>query len=89
MTDDVQLKRQFEAVRSRGYSTDDEESVLEGLCFGVPILDAQGDAIAALSVSSPKTRMRDARLQKRLVTALRRAAEAVARMLTPYPARRR
>jgi IclR family acetate operon transcriptional repressor len=89
VTDDVELKRQFEAVRSRGYSTDDEESVLEGLCFGVPILDAQGDAIAALSVSSPKTRMRDAQLQKRLVTALRRAASAVARTLAPPHARRR
>jgi hypothetical protein len=29
-------------------------------------------------VSSPKMRMRDERLQKRLVTALRRAANAVA-----------
>ncbi len=89
VTDDVELKREFEVVRSRGYSTDDEESVLEGLCFGVPILDAHGDAIAALSVSSPKMRMRDAQLQKRLVTALRRAAEAVARILAPPPARRR
>ena len=89
VTDDVELKRQFEVVRSRGYSTDDEESVLEGLCFGVPILDAQGDAIAAFSVSSPKMRMRDAQLQKRLVTALRRAADAVARILSPPPARRR
>ena len=79
VTDEVELKREFELVRSRGYSTDEEESVLEGCCFGTPILDAYGDAIAAISVSSPKMRMRDERLQKRLVTALRRAAGAVAR----------
>jgi IclR family acetate operon transcriptional repressor len=79
VTDEVELKREFELVRSRGYSTDEEESVLEGCCFGTPILDASGDAIAALSVSSPKMRMRDERLQKRLVTALRRAASGVAR----------
>jgi DNA-binding IclR family transcriptional regulator len=79
VTDEVELKREFELVRSRGYSTDEEESVLEGCCFGAPILDAHGDAIAAISVSSPKMRMREERLQKRLVTALRRAAAQVAR----------
>jgi len=79
VTDEVELKREFELVRSRGYSTDEEESVLEGCCFGSPILDANGDAIAAISVSSPKMRMRDERLQKRLITALRRAATQVAR----------
>jgi IclR family acetate operon transcriptional repressor len=79
VTDEVELKREFERVRSRGYSTDEEESVLEGCCFGTPILDEYGEAIAAISVSSPKMRMRDERLQKRLLTALRRAAGNVAR----------
>jgi DNA-binding IclR family transcriptional regulator len=83
VTDEVELKRQFELVRSRGYSTDEEESVLEGCCFGTPVLDAAGDAIAAISVSSPKTRMRDERLQKRLIAALRRAAGNVARDVVP------
>jgi DNA-binding IclR family transcriptional regulator len=83
VTDEVELKRQFELVRSRGYSTDEEESVLEGCCFGTPVLDAAGDAIAAISVSSPKTRMRDERLQKRLIAALRRAAGNVARDVLP------
>jgi DNA-binding IclR family transcriptional regulator len=79
VTDEVELKREFELVRSRGYSTDEEESVLEGCCFGAPIFDASGNAIAAMSISSPKTRVRDERLQKRLVTALRRAAAVVAK----------
>jgi IclR family acetate operon transcriptional repressor len=79
VTDEVELKRAFELVRSRGYSTDEEESVLEGCCFGAPILDAHGDAIASVSISSPKTRIRDEQLQKRLVAALRRAADGVAR----------
>lgn len=83
VTDEVDLKREFEAVRARGYSMDDEESVLGGLCVGVPVLDAHGDAIAALSVSSPKARMRDQQLQKRLVAALSRTAERVARALAP------
>ena len=78
VTDEVELKREFERVRSRGYSTDQEESVLEGCCFGVPVLDAHGDAIAAISISSPKMRIRDEQLQKRQVAAIRRAAEGVA-----------
>ena len=38
------------ACDARGYSTDEEESVLEGCCFGAPILDAHGEAIAAISL---------------------------------------
>lgn len=81
ITDEVELKREFEGIRSRGYSTDAEESVLEGCCFGAPILDAAGQALAAISVSSPKMRMRDESLHKRLIAALRRAANEVSRTL--------
>lgn len=81
ITDEVELKREFERIRARGYSTDAEESVLEGRCFGAPILDADGQALAAISVSSPKMRMRDESLQKRLIAALRRAADEVSRAL--------
>ncbi len=81
ITDEMELKREFERVRSLGYSTDAEESVLEGRCFGAPILDASGDAAAAISVSSPKMRMRDEALKKRLIAALRRSAGEVSRAL--------
>ena len=82
VTDEVELKREFERVRARGYSTDLEESVLEGCCFGAPILDAQGHAIGAISISAPKMRVRDEPLQDRFVAAIRRAAEAAGRELT-------
>jgi IclR family acetate operon transcriptional repressor len=81
VTDEVLLKQEYERVRSRGYSTDQEESVLEGCCFGVPVLDAHGDAMAAISVSAPKMRIQDEHLQKRLVGALRRSADTVAQDL--------
>lgn len=83
ITDEMELKREFERVRSRGYSTDAEESVLEGMCFGAPILTVHGEALAAISVSSPKMRMRDEQLQKRVVAALRRAADGVSHALAP------
>jgi len=79
LTDEVELKREFERVRSRGYSTDIEESVLEGCCFGVPILDSRAEAIAAISISVPKMRIRDDQLQKRIIGTLRRAADSMAR----------
>jgi IclR family acetate operon transcriptional repressor len=88
VVDEVELKREFERVRSRGYSTDREESVLEGCCFGAPILDVRGEAIAAISVSSPKMRIADEQLQKRLVAALRRAADGISQALAPHAIRR-
>jgi IclR family acetate operon transcriptional repressor len=81
ITDEMELKREFERVRARGASTDAEETVLEGRCFGAPILDTEGHALAAISVSSPKMRMRDEQLQKRLIGTLRRAADAISHTL--------
>ncbi|MDQ3348353.1 MAG: IclR family transcriptional regulator [Acidobacteriota bacterium] len=83
ITDEVELRREFERVRAQGFSTDAEESVLEGCCFGAPILDADGHSIAAISVSSPKMRMRDEELRTRLIEATRRAADGVSRALAP------
>ena len=88
VTDEVELKHEFELVRSRGYSTDEEESVLDGCCFGAPVLDAHGDAIAAISVSAPKTRISDEQLRKRLLAALRRVTDRVAADLLPRATRR-
>lgn len=81
ITDEVDLRREFERVRVEGFSRDAEESVLEGCCFGAPILDSEGHSVAAISVSSPKMRMRDDQLQARLIASLRRAAHTVARSL--------
>jgi IclR family acetate operon transcriptional repressor len=81
VTDEVELKHEFERVRSHGYSTDAEESVLDGCCFGAPVLDVHGEAIAAISVSSPKSRISDEQLRKRLLAALRRVTARVASQL--------
>lgn len=58
------LQRDLLAVRSRGYSIDDEEAV-EGLrCVGAAIRDHDGLATYALSVSGPKSRMSYSRIQE-------------------------
>jgi len=79
--DEVVLKQEYERVRSQGYSTDAEESVLEGCCFGAPIPGPDGFVIAAISLSLPKMRLRDKALQKKIIAAVRDAATATGRTL--------
>ena len=59
ITDDVALKQEYERIRAQGYSTDTEESVLEGCCFGAPVRAPDGRVIAAISLSLPKMRLKD------------------------------
>jgi DNA-binding IclR family transcriptional regulator len=51
------LRVEIEKTRRRGYAVDDEE-LEEGLrCIAVPLLDAQRQPIAAVSVSGPSFRV--------------------------------
>ena len=86
IADEVELKRELEAIRSRGYSTDLEESVLEGCCFGAPIRDAAGQVTSAISLSMPKMRL-TSDLRERIVTAVRNAAGRISETLQSSPAR--
>src|SRR5690606_34612287 len=79
ITDDVALKHEYERVRAQGYSTDTEESVLEGCCFGAPVQGPDGRVIAAISLSLPKMRLKDKAMAKRIIAAVRQAAADTAR----------
>lgn len=81
IVDEVELKRELERVRSRGYSTDREESAREGCCFGVPIFAKGEEAVGAISLSIPKTRVPQGAQQKELVAALQEAARQISRAL--------
>lgn len=53
ITEPDALRAELDHIRKRGYALDNEE-IIDGLkCVAVPILDAQGRAEAALSVSGP------------------------------------
>lgn len=78
ITDQMQLKREYEQVRARGFSADMEENTPDGCCFGAPILREDGNAIAAVSVSMPKSRVRD---EMRMIAALQRVARELAEEL--------
>lgn len=53
------LAKNLESVRIDGYALDDEELERGLTCIGAPILDRNGVAIAAISLSGPTQRMKD------------------------------
>lgn len=57
-TDPESLFEEFERIRSRGYSVNNQENI-EGLCaVGVPVADADGSVLGAFSISGPTHRMK-------------------------------
>jgi IclR family acetate operon transcriptional repressor len=79
ITDEVELKKELDAVRARGYATDIEESAPGGCCFGAPIFTDKGHPIAAISISTPMMRLEN---QEKLIAAVRAAAAAISKELT-------
>jgi DNA-binding IclR family transcriptional regulator len=51
------LMKALERVRRRGYAIDDQEIEIGVRCIGAPIFDEQRNAIAAVSVSGPASRI--------------------------------
>ncbi|SDS50790.1 transcriptional regulator, IclR family [Brevibacterium siliguriense] len=68
------------ATRERGFSIDDQENVDGVRCVGAPVLDATGQAQAAIVIQGPTVRMDDARLITLGADAVR-AAQEVSRFL--------
>jgi len=78
ITDRTALDQEFARVREQGFATDLEESVCDGLCFGVPIFGPAGNVGAAISASLPKSRELDADHRKAILDALRATADQIA-----------
>ena len=64
-----------------------EESVLEGCCFGTPILDARNEAIAAIAYRRRRCASARSSFRSVSISALRRASERVGRVLRAGPGR--
>jgi DNA-binding IclR family transcriptional regulator len=77
ITDRNELDREFESVRAQGFAIDREETIPDGNCFGVPIRAEAGEVVAAISLSLPKARLRDARHEKAILAALKATADHI------------
>lgn len=78
--DATSLGADIAAVRARGWSTDDEESLPAVRCVGAPVLDLSGHARAAVALQAPAVRMPDERVAA-LGPVVRAAADEVSHLL--------
>lgn len=53
------LQEELRKVRELGYAMDNEEKEIGLTCVGAPILNKNGEAVAAISVSGPTQRLRN------------------------------
>jgi len=80
ITDRETLMRELELTRERGYAFDDQENERDIRCIGAPIFDHRGQAIAAISVSGPTTRVTPGHVEE-LSTLVRDAADRISARL--------
>ena len=81
LVDEQTIEDEYKQIRDRGYAFDAEETTLGGFCFGAPIFFAPGKVGAAISLSMPKTRLKDDERRQRIIKALRGVAEEVSQTL--------
>lgn len=70
------LLEELRTSRSRGYTVDDEEAAVGMYCLGAPVRGATGEPIAAVSVTSVKAALDEARVRT-YSEAIRRLADAL------------
>jgi DNA-binding IclR family transcriptional regulator len=78
ITDQKDLNREYENVRLQKFAVDREECAPGGICFSVPVFGTGGQVSAAISLSMPKTRLRDVEHEKSIIAALRATADQLA-----------
>lgn len=75
------LRRSLEEVRQRGYAVNDRQWHPETAGVAAPILDTKGEAVAALGISGPASRLNRREMLDRLGRTARTAASEIAARL--------
>ena len=76
----AQLREELERVRQQGFALDDEEHAVGLRCVASAIFDQNGQALAAISLSGPKARITDNRIDE-LGIAVRQTADEITQAL--------
>ncbi len=76
LTESIALETDLIETRARGYAIDNEERTEGMRCIAAPIFDAQGAAVAGLSISGPVFRLSLARAEE-MGALVKRAAQGV------------
>lgn len=91
ITDPEELERELELVRRRGYATDREEFSPGVVCLGAPVFNADGQVVAALSITAPAQRVPLEELERRHASLLVETCRAISQELgcqdPPFPRR--
>jgi DNA-binding IclR family transcriptional regulator len=82
ITDPVMLLAEIDKVRVQGFALDDREYHSDMRCISVPIRDAEGRTVAAMSASEHASRMTPER-QSEVRAVLMQAANLLARKICP------
>ena len=77
ITDEIELRKEFARIREQGFAEDQEESVNGARCFGAPILEPNGTAIGAVSLSLPLIRFRGKDQREMILKSVRKTARAI------------
>jgi DNA-binding IclR family transcriptional regulator len=85
ITNLMELKRELANVRHQGYALDNEENVMGARCIGAPILNAHREAVAAISLSAPITRIGTEKIEMFAVAVKEAAAEIATRLGFHHP----
>jgi IclR family acetate operon transcriptional repressor len=80
ITDPALLAAELDRVRARGVAEDHAENELGARCVAAPIFDHAGSVIAAISLSSPESRLDDRRAAE-VATAIQAAAQEITRRI--------
>lgn len=64
ITDKTVFLQQLDTIRKQGYALDLEENELGIICVAAPIFNHLGQVVAAVSISGPTVRMKEARLDE-------------------------
>ena len=75
ITDQRELNQEYDLIQLNKFAIDREECAYDGVCFCVPVFGVSGNVSAAISMSMPKTRLRDREHEEHIIATLREVSE--------------